>query len=126
MVTKHRKRLISLPGSQFRISPNNTGLLTAYIAETYDLSSSNIDNGTILNCVVQEVNITTGEAGAANGDQPTAAGVDRCATAGQALFTWKSLDHVQPSECYVSPGDTGANGTIPFDYFHINSSVRKG
>jgi hypothetical protein len=74
MVPKHRKRLISLPGSQFRISPNNTGLLTAYIAETYDLSSSNIDNGTILNCVVQEVNITTGEAGTANGEPTDCSG----------------------------------------------------
>ncbi|KAE9396002.1 hypothetical protein BT96DRAFT_922457 [Gymnopus androsaceus JB14] len=43
-------------------------------------------------------------------------------TQGEAVFTWKALDHVDPSECYAAIGDAGT-GTVddPWDYFHINS-----
>ncbi|WVQ75971.1 hypothetical protein IAR50_005607 [Cryptococcus sp. DSM 104548] len=40
---------------------------------------------------------------------------------GEAIFTWKSLDHVSPSECYTTPGSTGVSSDSPWDYFHINS-----
>jgi hypothetical protein len=36
---------------------------------------------------------------------------------GEELFTWHSLDHVDPSLCYASPGSTGTAESNPWDYF---------
>jgi hypothetical protein len=61
-----------------------------------DLSSvGGPKEGTMLDGIVQEVNIATGE----------------------VLFEWHSLDHVGLEESYYRPPDLEA----PFDYFHINS-----
>lgn len=42
-------------------------------------------------------------------------------TSGAAVWTWRSLDHVPPSDGFASPGTTGTSATNPWDYFHINS-----
>lgn len=71
---------------EFVITSNDTALLTAYNATNYDLSSYGAPaDGYILDCIVQEVDIASGN----------------------ALFTWHSLDHVSPSLCYATPGSTG-------------------
>ncbi|WWC85180.1 uncharacterized protein L201_000037 [Kwoniella dendrophila CBS 6074] len=89
---------------EFYITDNDTALLTVYINEEYDLTSYNVttsdgSKGWILGGAFQEIEVSTGE----------------------ALFTWKSLDHVDPNLCHASPGDTGTATTNPWDYFHINS-----
>jgi hypothetical protein len=43
---------------------------------------------------------------------------------GEAIFTWRSLDHVSPDECYVPPSTTNASQFEPWDYFHINSAEK--
>ena len=45
---------------------------------------------------------------------------------GEALFEWRSLDHIDLDESYVKPGTTEISGRgdksqSPWDYFHINS-----
>ncbi|KAE9387805.1 hypothetical protein BT96DRAFT_890908 [Gymnopus androsaceus JB14] len=88
---------------EFLITADNTALMTAYPTTAYDLQSFNgSQDGYVLNCVVQEVDIATGK----------------------PLFTWQALDHVHPSECSTPLGTpfTG-DGTAesPWDYFHTNS-----
>ncbi|TRM57119.1 ASST-domain-containing protein [Schizophyllum amplum] len=74
--------------------------MTAYVTQAYDLTPyGGIKNGYILDCVVQEINITSSE----------------------ILFEWHSLDHVDPSESYTKPLLTGYNSSLPWDYFHINA-----
>lgn len=36
---------------------------------------------------------------------------------GEALFSWKSLDHIDPRECYNDPGSTGVAESSAWDYF---------
>ncbi|KAJ9118209.1 hypothetical protein QFC22_004115 [Naganishia vaughanmartiniae] len=84
---------------EFKITSNNTALLTAYNATQLDLTSyEGSADGYILTSMYQEIDIATGA----------------------SLFTWNSLDHVDPNECYVSPGSSGTQ-SLPWDYFHINS-----
>ncbi len=66
------------------------------------------------------MDIETGESGHCASDARHA---DSPPSTGAALFTWKSLDHIQPSECYVTAGETGGEGQEPWDYFHLNSYV---
>jgi hypothetical protein len=75
-------------------------LLTAYRKTTADLTGigGRSDNA-ILSGVVQEIDIATGK----------------------LLFSWDSLDHVDPSESYLDP-TTNADDVL--DYFHINSIDR--
>ncbi|ODO07950.1 hypothetical protein I350_03532 [Cryptococcus amylolentus CBS 6273] len=89
---------------EFAISDNDTALATVYVTEEYDLSSYSVNTtdgttGWIMGGAFQEIDIATGE----------------------PVFTWKSLDHVSPSECYTTPGTTGVSSDSPWDYFHINS-----
>ncbi|OCF44771.1 hypothetical protein I317_01461 [Kwoniella heveanensis CBS 569] len=89
---------------EFYLTDNDTALATVYINQQYDLSSYNVtttdgSQGWILGGAFEEIEVATG----------------------QSLFTWKSLDHVEPSQCYAEPGSTGTDTTNPYDYFHINS-----
>ncbi|WVQ83302.1 hypothetical protein IAT38_005441 [Cryptococcus sp. DSM 104549] len=89
---------------EFALTDNNTALATIYINEEYDLSAWNVSatdgtSGWILGGAFQETDVATGD----------------------AIFTWKSLDHVTPSDCYTDPGTTGVSENSPWDYFHINS-----
>jgi hypothetical protein len=82
---------------EFLISPQQTALLDIYGKVRRDLSSvGGPKDGTVLEGIVQEVDIETGE----------------------VLFEWHSLDHVGLDESYeVLP----KNPKEAYDYFHINS-----
>jgi hypothetical protein len=82
---------------EFIITPEDTALFTVYGEEARDLSplGGPVD-GRILDGIVQEVDIETGE----------------------VLFEWHSLDHVGLEESYYRPSP---DLDWPFDYFHINS-----
>ncbi|KGB75134.2 hypothetical protein CNBG_0972 [Cryptococcus deuterogattii R265] len=89
---------------EFSLTDNNTVVATVYIEEQYDLSSWGVTtedgtSGWILGGAFEEIDVATG----------------------QAVFSWKSLDHINPSDCYNDPGSTGVSESIPWDYFHINS-----
>jgi hypothetical protein len=82
---------------EFLITPQNTALLTIYGWVGADLSSvGGSKDGVVMDGIVQEVGIETGE----------------------VLFEWHSLDHVAFDESDAKPPK---NGGWPFDYFHINS-----
>ncbi|KAK7047094.1 hypothetical protein VNI00_006758 [Paramarasmius palmivorus] len=82
------------------ITTNNTALLPAYETKSLDLSRhGGPSSGWIRDSVMQELNISSGK----------------------ALFTWKSLDHVDPSDCYYPVANYGTDTSNAWDYFHINS-----
>lgn len=84
---------------EFRITPRDTALITAYHPEQRDLSAvGGPRDGTVLDSVAQEIDIATG----------------------RVLFEWHSLDHVPLSASYLPVGSTGTRDD-PYDYFHINS-----
>ncbi len=83
---------------EFVISPQDTGLVTAYRPVTTDLSRlGGPTQGVALSGVVQEIDISSG----------------------RVLFEWSSLDYVPVTDTYVS--FSGGTAAAPFDYFHINS-----
>lgn len=86
------------------MTENGTALFTAYPVQSYDLSSyetglQDPTNGFIMQGVAQEIDIESGN----------------------VIFTWHSLDHVDPHSCFTTPADTGGSSDNPWDYFHINS-----
>ena len=79
---------------EFTLTPSGTALISAYNGITADLSSvGGPADGTLLEGVVQEVDVATGK----------------------LLFEWHSHDHVGLDESYL-PNVAGA-----WDYFHLNS-----
>ncbi|QDP95794.1 ArsR family transcriptional regulator [Microlunatus elymi] len=82
---------------EFLITDRNTALITAYRNTTADLRSiGGLADGKILSGVVQEIDIATGK----------------------LLFSWDSLDHVDPGASYQH-ATTNSSDTL--DYFHLNS-----
>ncbi len=83
---------------EFLISPQDTALFDIYGRVPMDLSSrGGAQDGAVLDGIVQEVDIETGE----------------------VLFEWHSLDHVGLDESYVvNPPE---KPEFAYDYFHINS-----
>jgi hypothetical protein len=88
------------------INDGKSALMTQYLRSVYDLCPWNLCDGLgyIQEGAFQEVDVDSGH----------------------ALFEWRSLDHVDPSESYVDPGSTEISGSgehphSPWDYFHINS-----
>jgi hypothetical protein len=82
---------------EFEITPQGTAFLDEYVAVPRNLTSlGGPSNGTVLDCVVQELDIRTG----------------------QVLWEWHSLGHVPLTRSYL-PAPT--NPRLWFDYFHINS-----
>jgi plastocyanin len=80
---------------EFLVTPQNTALITVYANVPMDLSSmGGPANGTVVEGIVQEIDIATGA----------------------VVFEWHSLDHVPLSDSYVGAPSSGA-----YDYFHINS-----
>lgn len=82
---------------EFFITDRDTALIGIYSEVPMDLSSlGGAANGAVMEGVVQEIDIGTGE----------------------VIFEWHSLDHVSPEESYdeISPDPADA-----FDYFHLNS-----
>jgi hypothetical protein len=79
---------------EFQVTPQGTALIDAYVPVHANLSSvGGSSSGTVLDCVIQELDIRTG----------------------RVLWEWHSLGHVPLSASYASPGSS------PYDYFHLNS-----
>lgn len=87
----------SADGHEFLITPQNTALILAYTTATADLSSiGGPSNQTVINGVVQEIDIPTGK----------------------VLFQWNSADHVPYSQ---SEQPLPASASSPWDWFHVNA-----
>jgi Arylsulfotransferase (ASST) len=88
---------LSADGHEFLITPWDTALILAYTTATADLTSiGGPANQTVINGVVQEINIATGK----------------------VLFQWNSEDHVPFSQ---SEQPLPASPSTPWDWFHINA-----
>jgi hypothetical protein len=84
-------------GHEFLITPWNTALILAYTTAKADLTSiGGPANQTVINGVVQEIDIATGK----------------------VLFEWNSADHVPFGE---SKQPLPASASTPWDWFHINA-----
>jgi hypothetical protein len=88
---------LSADGHEFVITRRNTALILAYTTATADLTSiGGPKNQTVINGVVQEINIATG----------------------RILFQWNSADHVPYSQ---SEQPLPASASTPWDWFHVNA-----
>jgi hypothetical protein len=88
---------LSADGHEFLITPQNTALILSYTTTTADLTSiGGPANQTVINGVVQEIDISTGK----------------------VLFQWNSEDHVPFSQ---SEQPLPASASTPWDWFHINA-----
>jgi hypothetical protein len=88
---------LSADGHEFLITPQNTALILAYTTATADLTSiGGPANQTVINGVVQEIDIRTGK----------------------VLFQWNSADDVPYSQ---SEQPLPASPSTPWDWFHINA-----
>jgi hypothetical protein len=82
---------------EFQITPRGTAFLDAYVPVHRNLTAlGGPSNGTVLDCVVQELDVRTG----------------------QVLWEWHSLGHVPLWRSYWPVPHSPA---VWFDYFHINS-----
>ena len=100
---------VGTPGDmhEFRLSRGGeTAIMTIYQPTQLDLSKYGLTSGMgwILDCVFQEVNISSNE----------------------LLFEWRSLDHILPESSYfpLNVSTEGLTPEAPWDYFHINSVDR--
>ncbi|MFL5823065.1 MAG: arylsulfotransferase family protein [Solirubrobacteraceae bacterium] len=81
---------------EFQITPQGTALIDAWVPEGADLSSlGGSSSGTVLDCVIQELDIRTN----------------------QVLWQWDALVHVPVTDSYAKM----PSGSAPYDYFHLNS-----
>src|ERR1700742_431006 len=88
---------LSADGHEFLITPQNTALILAYTTATADLTSiGGPANQTVIDGVVQEIDIKTGK----------------------VLFQWNSAGHVPYSQ---SEQPLPASPSTPWDWFHINA-----
>ncbi|HXQ00565.1 MAG TPA: arylsulfotransferase family protein [Solirubrobacteraceae bacterium] len=88
---------LSADGHEFLITPWNTALILSYTTATANLTSiGGPADQTVINGVVQEIDIATG----------------------QVLFQWNSADHVPYSQ---SEQPLPASASTPWDWFHINA-----
>jgi hypothetical protein len=82
---------------EFQITPQGTALLDEYVPVHENLARfGGTSDGTVLDCVVQEIDIKTG----------------------QVLWEWHSLGHVPLPRSYVN---APTNPDEWWDYFHMNS-----
>ncbi len=88
---------LSADGHEFLITPQNTALILSYTTATANLTSiGGAANQTVIDGVVQEIDIATGH----------------------VLFQWNSQDHVPFSQ---SEQPLPASPSTPWDWFHINA-----
>jgi Arylsulfotransferase (ASST) len=88
---------LSADGHEFLITPWNTALILSYTTATANLTSiGGPSDQTVINGVVQEIDITTGK----------------------VLFQWNSEHHVPFSQ---SEQPLPASASTPWDWFHINA-----
>ncbi len=84
-------------GHEFLITPQNTALILSYTTATANLTSiGGPADQTVINGVVQEIDIATGK----------------------VLFQWNSEDHVPFGQ---SEQPLPASASTPWDWFHINA-----
>jgi hypothetical protein len=84
-------------GHEFLITAHNTALITSYVRSTANLTSiGGPSDQTVIDGVVQEINIATGK----------------------VLFQWDSADHVPYSD---SQQPLPASTSTPWDWFHVNA-----
>jgi hypothetical protein len=87
----------SADGHEFLITPWNTALVLIYTTAQANLTSiGGPANQTVIDGIVQEINISTG----------------------QVLWQWNSADHVPYSQ---SEQPLPASASTPWDWFHINA-----
>lgn len=87
---------------EFKITSQNTALLTVYNTTSADLTGMGMFRGAdgwIVDNIFQEIDVETGE----------------------LLFQWRASDHFDPVETYMTNPFGGYWESIPFDYYHINS-----
>jgi hypothetical protein len=88
---------LTTDGHEFLITPQNTALILSYTTTTANLTSiGGPANQTVINGVVQEIDIASGK----------------------VLFQWNSQDHVPFSQ---SEQPLPASPSTPWDWFHINA-----
>lgn len=88
---------LSADGHEFLITPWNTALILSYTTAQANLTGiGGPANQTVINGVVQEIDIATGK----------------------VLFQWNSADHVPYSQ---SEQPLPASASTPWDWFHINA-----
>ncbi len=88
---------LSADGHEFLITPQNTALILSYTTATADLTSiGGPADQTVINGVVQEIDIATGK----------------------VLFAWNSAEHVPYGQ---SEQPLPASASTPWDWFHINA-----
>ncbi len=88
---------LTTDGHEFLITPQNTALILSYVTATADLTSiGGAPNQTVIDGVVQEIDIPTGK----------------------VLFQWSSQEHVPYSQ---SEQPLPASPSTPWDWFHINA-----
>jgi hypothetical protein len=88
---------LTTDGHEFLITPWNTALILSYTTAVANLTSiGGPANQTVINGVVQEVDIATGK----------------------VLFQWNSADHVPYSQ---SEQPLPASPSTPWDWFHVNA-----
>ncbi|WGL52447.1 arylsulfotransferase family protein [Nocardioides sp. BP30] len=98
----HAGNGLSADGHEFLITKKNTALILSYTTATADLTSiGGPANQTVIDGVVQEVDIRTGK----------------------VLFSWNSADHVPYSE---SQQPLPASASTPWDWFHVNAVKEQG
>ena len=87
---------------EFKITDEDTALLTVYTAKQVDLTDLGHwrgKNGWIVESMFQEIDIETGK----------------------LIFEWAASDHFPPTESYMTNPLGGYSESAPFDSFHINS-----
>ncbi|KAH7175838.1 ASST-domain-containing protein [Dactylonectria macrodidyma] len=84
---------------EFRITDNDTALMTIYFKKQADMTSYGIEQGWIFDSIFQEVDLETGE----------------------LLFEWRASDHYAVNETLAPLGGAGKSSSSAFDFFHINS-----
>jgi hypothetical protein len=85
---------------EFKITEDNSALITVYERTLADLSNTNVDlpaDQTIVDGILQEIDIATGD----------------------LLFEWRASNHLSNPALQSSSGGFVADGS--FDYFHMNS-----
>lgn len=85
---------------EFKITKDDTALMTIYNVTRADLSSlGKRKHGWLTDSVFQEVDIATGE----------------------LLFEWRASEHFEVTETFMTNPLGGWFQSMPFDFFHINS-----
>ncbi|KND87540.1 hypothetical protein TOPH_07789 [Tolypocladium ophioglossoides CBS 100239] len=83
----------------FRVTEQGTALMTVYDIRDHDLSALGKATGPIWDCLIQEIDIPTGN----------------------LVFEWRASEHLNVSDTHWDIGGEGEPGGAAFDWFHLNS-----